>query len=206
MNQKENSNGRSFNPILQTKLHRPQLPPDLVNRDRLIEVMNRAQEVPLTLVSAPAGYGKSVLAAQWCEQLDCPTAWLSLDADDSDLWTFIEYFLAALDDVVPDACKATRELLEAAPALPVPVVANYLLNDLDAMDTPCTMVLDDYHRDGFIAGDRNTCNCPLRIRRPARSARTPRSRRCRRREPAAPRMANHHTFAAQSRSGQASPQ
>ena len=76
MNHRENSSGRSFNPILQTKLHRPQLPPDLVNRDRLIEMMNRAREMPLTLVSAPAGYGKSVLVAQWCEQLDCPTGWL----------------------------------------------------------------------------------------------------------------------------------
>jgi len=136
----------AFNPILQTKLHRPQLPPDLVNRDRLIEVMNRAREVPQTLVSAPAGYGKSVLAAQWCEQLDSPTAWLSLDASDSELREFLQYFVTAVDDVVPDACKATQELLEAASPLPVPVVANYLLNDLDAMDTPCTIVLDDYYR------------------------------------------------------------
>ena len=146
MNHKENSSGRSFNPILQTKLHRPQLPPDLVSRDRLIEVVNRMSEMPLTLVSAPAGYGKSVLVAQWCKQLDFPTGWLSLDADDSDLRTFLEYFLAALDDVAPGACKATQELLEAASPLPVPVLANYLLNDLDAMDTPCTLVLDDYHR------------------------------------------------------------
>ena len=146
MKQRDDSSDRSFNPILQTKLHRPQLSADLVNRDPLIEMMNRARERPLTLVSAPAGYGKSVLVAQWCEQLDWPTAWLSLDADDSDLRTFLEYFLAALDDVLPDACKATQELLEAASLLPVPVVANYLLNDLDAMDTPCTMVLDDYHR------------------------------------------------------------
>jgi len=146
MNDKENSSGPIFNPILQTKLHRPQLTADLVNRDRLIEVMNRGREVPLTLVSAPAGYGKSVLVSQWCEQLDCPTAWLSLDADDSDLRTFLEYVLAALDGVVRDACKATRGLLEAASPLPVPIVANYLLNDLDAMDTSCTVVLDDYYR------------------------------------------------------------
>ena len=135
-----------FNPILQTKLHRPQLTADLVKRNRLIELMDRMREMPLTLVSAPAGYGKSVLVAQWCEQLDCPTAWLSLDADDSDLRTFLEYFLAALDGIVHGACKSTRELLKATSPLPVPVVANYLLNDLDAMGTPCTMVLDDYDR------------------------------------------------------------
>ena len=60
--------------ILRTKLHRPQLTAELIDRDRLISMMNRAREVPLTLVSAPAGYGKSVLVAQWAEQLDSPIA------------------------------------------------------------------------------------------------------------------------------------
>jgi len=54
---------RVFEPILRTKLYPSQLGTGLVNRDRLIEVVNRTHEVPLTLVSAPAGYGKSVLAA-----------------------------------------------------------------------------------------------------------------------------------------------
>ena len=136
----------AFNPILRTKLHRPQLSADLVNRDRLIKTMNRAQEVPLTLVSAPAGYGKSVLVAQWVEQLNSPIAWLSLDVSDSELRTFLEYFLAAVDTASPGACGATRELLEAASLCPVPVLANYLLNDLEAIDAPCAIVLDDYHR------------------------------------------------------------
>jgi len=145
MSHRENSSGWSFNPILQTKLHRPQLGRDLVIRDHLIEVMNRARGLPLTLVSAPVGYGKSVLVAQWCGQLDCPAAWLSLDVDDSDLRTFLEYFIAAIDDVVPDACKASREILQAASPLSVPIVANYLLNDLDTMGAMCVLVLDDYH-------------------------------------------------------------
>ena len=97
-------------------------------------------------MSAPAGYGKSVLVAQWVEQLDRSVAWLSLDADDSDPRTFLEYFLAAVNNVVPGACDATRELLQAASPLPIPVLASYLLNDLDAMDTRCAIVLDDYHR------------------------------------------------------------
>ncbi|WP_455222785.1 LuxR C-terminal-related transcriptional regulator [Kaarinaea lacus] len=151
----------AFNPILQTKLHRPQLTADLVNRNSLIEVMNRVRELPLTLVSAPAGYGKSVLVAQWCEQLDFPTAWLSLDADDSDLRTFLEYFLAAIDGVVPNACKASRDLLEAVSPLPVQVVANYLLNDLDAMDTLFTMVLDDYHRIEALSPVQELMRCML---------------------------------------------
>ncbi len=107
--------------------------------------MNRAHEVPLTLVSAPAGYGKSVLVAQWTEQLAGPVVWLSLDASDSDLRAFLQYFLAAVDTVSSGACEATRDLLSAGSLPAVDTVADYLLNDLDAMDTPVTMVLDDYH-------------------------------------------------------------
>jgi LuxR family maltose regulon positive regulatory protein len=139
------SGSQALEPILRTKLHRPQLNAELVSRDRLIKVMDHAGEVPLTLVSAPAGYGKSVLAAQWVEQLDNPVAWFSVDASDSELRVFLQYFFAAVDTVSPGACDATRELLAAGSLAPVPVLAGYLLNDLDAM-APCAIVLDDYHR------------------------------------------------------------
>ncbi|MDH3784290.1 MAG: hypothetical protein OEV00_03070, partial [Acidobacteriota bacterium] len=102
--------------------------------------------MPLTLVSAPAGYGKSILVAQWVEQLDNPIAWLSLDASDSEPRTFLQYFLAAVDTVSPGACDATRELHEASSLAPIPILAGYLLNDLDAIGVPCDIVLDDYHR------------------------------------------------------------
>jgi LuxR family maltose regulon positive regulatory protein len=106
---------REFNPILRTKLHQLQLTAELVDRERLIKAMTRAHEVPLTLVSAPAGYGKSVLVAQWAEQSDSPVAWLSLDASDSELRAFLLYFVAAVDTVLPGACEATRDLLAAGP-------------------------------------------------------------------------------------------
>ncbi len=146
MKQDRDNGTPAFNPILRTKLHRPQLSGRLVNRDRLIKTMDRVQEVPLTLVSAPAGYGKSVLVAQWIEQLDNPIAWLSLDVSDSELRTFVEYFVATVDTVSPGACGTTRELLEAASLCPVPILASYLLNELDAIDGSCAIVLDDYHR------------------------------------------------------------
>jgi LuxR family maltose regulon positive regulatory protein len=140
------SDTREFNPILRTKLHRPQLTSDLVNRDRLITAMNKAHEVPHTLVSAPAGYGKSVLVSQWAEQIDHPVAWLSLDADDSELKTFVEYFLAAVDTVSPGTCDTTGELVAASPMCQVPVLASYLLNDLHTIGAPSAIVLDDYHK------------------------------------------------------------
>jgi LuxR family maltose regulon positive regulatory protein len=142
----KDSGTATFDPILRTKLYRPQLTAELIDRERLIPTMNRAREVPLTLVSAPAGYGKSVLVAQWVEQFDCPIAWLSLDASDSELRTFLQYFLAAVGTASPGAFDATRELLQAASLAPVPTLAGYLLNDLDAINAPCGIVLDDYHR------------------------------------------------------------
>ncbi|MCP3883692.1 MAG: transcriptional regulator, partial [Sulfitobacter sp.] len=138
--------GRAVEPILRTKLHRPQLDANLVDRGRLIESMNSSLELPLTLVSAPAGYGKSVLVAQWAEQLDHDIAWLSLDASDSELSAFLRYFISAVDTIAPGACNATRELLQAETAAPEPVLAAHLLNELDAIDAPCAIVLDDYHR------------------------------------------------------------
>jgi LuxR family maltose regulon positive regulatory protein len=139
---------QEFNPILRTKLYGPQLTAELVNRDRLIKAMNRAHEVPLTLVSAPAGYGKSILAAQWVGQLNNPIAWLSLDARDTELRTFLAYFFTAVDTATPGALEATRELLDAVSPLPIEVLASYLLNDLDAIDVPGAIVLDDYHSIG----------------------------------------------------------
>jgi ATP/maltotriose-dependent transcriptional regulator MalT len=66
-------------PLIRTKLHRPSVPLNAVDRGRLIDLMENACTAPLTLVSAPAGYGKSVLVAQWAERCDTPVAWLSLD-------------------------------------------------------------------------------------------------------------------------------
>ena len=115
-------------------------------RHRLHERMDLALGTPLTVVSAAAGYGKSMLVSHWAESLEGPCAWLSLGEEDGDLRGFIEYFLAAIDDVAPDACQTTQGLVTAAELPPVPVVAGHLINDLDAIDTPCAIVLDDYHR------------------------------------------------------------
>jgi len=66
--------------ILTTKLYRPRISGDLVPRARLVERLEARRDRPLTLVSAPAGYGKTTLVSSWLEVCDCPTAWLSLEA------------------------------------------------------------------------------------------------------------------------------
>ena len=100
-------------PLLRTKLHRPPVTADLVHRKRLHERLSQGLEIPLTLVSAPAGYGKSMLVSHWAESLDEPCAWLSLDSGDSDLTVFVSYLLAAIETVVADACPETRALITA---------------------------------------------------------------------------------------------
>ncbi len=135
--------------ILRTKLYAPPGPADYVSRGRLIDMMDKALEVPLTLVSAPAGYGKSVLVSEWMRHQEHSSAWLSLDEADSDLWQFLTYLIAAIDTMSPGACRSTQELLVAPEPPSLPVVASYLINDLDNIDGTCFIVLDDYH---FLVG------------------------------------------------------
>jgi LuxR family maltose regulon positive regulatory protein len=98
------------------------------------------------LVSAPAGYGKSMLVSHWIEARAEPCAWLSLDDTDSDVDVFLQYLLAAIEAIHPDACPNTRLLTRAAELPPMPVVANTLINELDAVTAPFFLVLDDYHQ------------------------------------------------------------
>ena len=137
---------RYGDPILRTKLHRPKVTGDIVRRQRLHEQMDLGLETPLTLVSAPAGYGKSMLVSHWAESLDHPCAWVSLDRTDSELEPFVAYFLAAVESLFPESCRETATLLHAANLPPVPVLARSLANELDVLDTPFVLVLDDYHR------------------------------------------------------------
>ena len=94
--------------IIRTKLHRPPLSRDLVPRPQLLDRLEASPQRPLTLVSAPAGYGKSTLVSQWLEGGGHPSAWLSLDAEENDLRHFLHYLLAAIQAVFPDIDHETR--------------------------------------------------------------------------------------------------
>jgi LuxR family maltose regulon positive regulatory protein len=94
--------------ILRTKLHRPPVPRDYVHRPRLLEYLDKRRERPLTLVSAPAGYGKSVLISSWLETCGSPGAWFSLDEQDNDLRQFLSYLLAAVQTMFPDTIIQQR--------------------------------------------------------------------------------------------------
>ena len=134
-------------PILKTKLYRPQVPADYVPRPRLLDLLERSCDTPLTLVSAPAGYGKSTLVSAWLETSAVPTAWLSLDEGDSSLSSFLRYFVAAVRSLAPEACPGTLALISGPSLPPTSVIADELLAELDCIEDPFVLVLDDL---GFI--------------------------------------------------------
>jgi LuxR family maltose regulon positive regulatory protein len=101
--------------------------------------------VPLTVISAPAGYGKTVLVGQWVERQEVPCAWLSLEESAGDLRLFLTYLVAAIEAVSPDACPSTRELVVASSLPPMKTIGGHLINELDAIDAPLVVILDDYH-------------------------------------------------------------
>jgi LuxR family maltose regulon positive regulatory protein len=132
-------------PVLLTKLHPPPISPDIVPRPRLVDLLQQGRHRPMTLVSAAAGYGKSVLASQWLGASGCPGAWVSLDEDDNDLRTFMTYVLAAIRKAFSQVELNTSPLLKAVMLPPVKDLARSLLNDLDGLDQRFILVLDDYH-------------------------------------------------------------
>ena len=94
-------------PIIRTKLHRPPVAADIVCRKTLYTKLEEGRRLPLSLVSAPAGYGKSTLISHWLETRGCPSAWLSLGETDSDLRVFVSYVVAAVQTVSPASCQDT---------------------------------------------------------------------------------------------------
>ncbi|MGD9141213.1 MAG: LuxR family transcriptional regulator, partial [bacterium] len=135
----------SFETILTTRLHPPPISSDIVARPRLLKTLMEGRRRTMTLISAPAGYGKSVLASQWLAGEKCPGAWVSLDEDDGDPRTFLAYVLAAIQNTFPEAELKTQPLLQAAEMPPPKVLARHLLNDMERIGEEFILVLDDYH-------------------------------------------------------------
>ncbi|MGD9797555.1 MAG: LuxR C-terminal-related transcriptional regulator [Acidimicrobiia bacterium] len=131
------------NRLIETKLRAPRRRGDALQRARLTERLLEAQPA-LTVVSAPAGFGKTTLLTEWMAQGRCPTAWLSLDAGDSELVRFWSYVIASLRVVMPDVGEDAAAALRADPSGAESAIAS-LVNDLDTSASQVALVLDDYH-------------------------------------------------------------
>src|SRR5579884_1478708 len=137
--------------LVQAKLQRPVLSEDLLVRQRLIARLQSGLPGRLTLLCAPAGFGKSTLLAHWAARCGRPVAWLALEPGDQDLAVFVRLVLAALRTCFPTACPATARLLASQQGLDIEPLAAALLADLAALPGEALLVLDDYQfmqRDG----------------------------------------------------------
>lgn len=132
-------------PLLTTKLFAPRLRRKFVPRPRLTGRLDMGLQRKLTLISAPAGFGKTTLAAEWLNETPHPVTWFSLDETDNDPARFLTYFVAALQKVNPAIGTATQAMLQA-PQPPAPeVLLTALINDIAATPAPFVLVIDDYH-------------------------------------------------------------
>lgn len=135
----------SLHSLLRAKLQRTALPPNSVARPRLLDLLKYVLDVPVTLVSAPVGFGKTTLVAQALAHVVAPVAWLALDEYDNDLPTFLDYLIAAIQTQFPDACSETQRRLHDFQTPPVERLAASILNEVQTLASPLIVVLDDFH-------------------------------------------------------------
>ena len=135
-------------PLLETKLYVPRPRRGLVARSRLIERLSRGAQSKLTLISAPAGFGKTTLLAEWLAAAPAgerSVAWLSLDHGDNEAASFWAYLIAALQTAAPGVGSRALSLLQSPQPPPIEPILATLLNDLGAVTNDVVLVLDDYH-------------------------------------------------------------
>jgi LuxR family maltose regulon positive regulatory protein len=139
-------------PILATKLYVPPPRAKIVQRPRLIEHLDAGLTAGsrLTLISAPAGFGKTTLVSEWISSCGRPVAWLSLDEGDNDLSRFLTYIIAALQTLPPKTGGANigavaLVVLQSPQPPPTETILTTLLNEIAAFSDNFILVLDDYH-------------------------------------------------------------
>lgn len=140
-------------PILATKLFIPPPRPKVVPRPRLLARLNEGLHGKLTLISAPAGFGKTTLISEWVAGCGCPIAWLSLDDGDCDLTHFLTYLVAALqtlalstvEGIAPSVGSSVLAALQAPKPPPADALLTALINEIATFPESVVLVLDDYH-------------------------------------------------------------
>lgn len=125
------------------KRSRPQCPVDVIPRQRLLDLLDLPAQ--LTLVIAPAGYGKTTLVCNWLEAHSRPVAWVTLEESDGEVRLFLTHLVVAAQNVIPDFGRDLIEQLEGDRLPPVTVVAEMLFQALIEIEQQLVVILDDYH-------------------------------------------------------------
>jgi LuxR family maltose regulon positive regulatory protein len=132
-------------PLLTTKLYLPPTRANLVPRPHLTWRLNEGLNRKLTLISAPAGFGKTTLLSEWIPLSPCCVTWVSLDEGDNDPTRFLGYFISAIQMLQNNLGQNALLLLQAPQPPPLELSLTTLLNELTTFPDPFVLVLDDYH-------------------------------------------------------------
>lgn len=133
--------------LIQTKLTIPPSRANLVQRERLNRRLDDSVNHKLTLITAPAGFGKSTLLSHWVEHNKLPIAWYTLDGGDNDPDHFLSYLLTAMHTVAPNLqlAESAAALRQAQEATAIETLLTFLINEFQQLKQPVGIVLDDYH-------------------------------------------------------------
>jgi LuxR family maltose regulon positive regulatory protein len=134
-------------PIISTKLHIPKQPKYLVPRARLTRKFEDGKRGKLILVSAPAGFGKTSLIADWVSQCtgEPLVSWVHLDENDNALNRFLTYVIASIEASQVEFGESALSGLQATPPAPIEAILTSLVNEIDSLAREIILVLDDYH-------------------------------------------------------------
>ncbi|MGW8225352.1 MAG: LuxR C-terminal-related transcriptional regulator [Anaerolineales bacterium] len=132
-------------PLVVTKIKIPPLRDNRVLRPRLQSRLMDGLERNLTLISCPAGFGKTTLLSEFAAKCDRQVAWFSIDADDDDSHRFMSYLIAALDKINEGWGAALYPLLETPKPASVETILAKMINEISAEFPPFVAILDDYH-------------------------------------------------------------
>ncbi len=132
-------------PFMQTKLYIPPVRPEWIVRPRLIEHLSAGLRNKLTLISAPAGFGKTTLLSSWLVQSEIPVGWVSVDEEDNDPVRFWTYFIAGLTTVKADQSDTLTSMLQSLQSPAIESILTHLINALTDIPQDFVLVLDDYH-------------------------------------------------------------
>jgi LuxR family maltose regulon positive regulatory protein len=131
--------------LLTTKLFVPATRVELVDRPRLKAILSNAVGKCLTLISAPAGYGKTTLVSSWLREAGIPCAWLSLEDSDNDPVRFLQYLLTAIHEVVPTVHADLLEMVDGTQLASFQAIVGILINEIAGQSRRFVLVMDDFH-------------------------------------------------------------
>lgn len=132
--------------MLRSKFYSPKIYRGIIERPRLIGLLEDNADKPVIAVCAPAGYGKSVLISQWLEKRDSRTAWLRLDAGQNNLSAFLSHLVESIRGVSPSSLPSTMAVSRNRRGLSISQIADQLSNEIGSLGFPIHLVLDDYYQ------------------------------------------------------------